>query len=480
MKPRIVSWFKTSLASVRPAFAMRQAWREGYGFGQLRQDLMAGAVVGVVAIPLSMALAIASGVPPEHGLYTAIIAGALIALLGGSRVQVSGPTAAFVVILAPISARYGLQGLAMASAMAGVLLVLMGVMRLGRLIEFIPHPVTTGFTAGIAVVIATLQLKDFFGLKVAASGPDAMYLEKAWKIIEAAPTLRWGDFGIGALTLATLAVWPRVTRKVPGALVALSVAGVLGYAMSHWLGVEVVTIANKFAGGIPSIPPLPVLPWHDAGPAAQGGEPLAVTPGLIHALLPAAFTIAMLGSIESLLSAVVADGMAQTRHDPDTELFAQGLGNIVAPFFGGFAATGAIAANEGPDPTMNNTHAAVEMDHHNDTAITMESLFNDRVMAADEQELGRLEEAVEGGVELVARFVAAEARCELRDVRHKLGRQLASRAGSNVGTHSYAAATTLRSTLRLTRRVVDGRLGSCSPRRARHCTQRRGRSEKRS
>lgn len=345
-KARIVSWVSTSLTSVRPCFALRQTVREGYGFAQLRSDVMAGAVVGVVAIPLSMALAIASGVPPEHGLYTAIVAGVLIGILGGSRVQVSGPTAAFVVILAPISARYGLQGLAMASAMAGVLLMLMGVMRLGRLIEFIPYPVTTGFTAGIAVVIATLQLKDFFGLSVTASGPDAMYLEKVWRIGEAMPTVQWSDMAIGALTLTILVLWPRVTRKVPAALMALGVSGVLGYGLNHYLAGDtiagVATVAEQF-GGIPNVPPMPIWPWHDPGPMSNGGVSMPVTLDLIRELLPAAFTIAMLGAIESLLSAVVADGMAQTRHDPDTELFAQGIGNIVAPCFGGFAATGAIA-----------------------------------------------------------------------------------------------------------------------------------------
>jgi SulP family sulfate permease len=324
---------------LRLGTALRGALRHGYSARDLRSDLLAGVVVGIVALPLSMALAVASGVAPQYGLYTAIVAGAVVAGLGGSMVQVCGPTAAFVVLLAPISARFGLAGLLLAGAMAGVLLVVMGAARLGGLIQFVPYPVTTGFTAGIAVVIATLQLKDFFGLTVATM-PEH-YLGKVAALAQALPTLRWPDLAIGLFTLAVLLVWPRVTRKVPGPLIALGLAGVLAALLARWVpGFSVATILSRFQDGIPQLPPLPRLPWHLPGPE---GKPVALSFGLIRALIPSAFAIAMLGAIESLLSAVVADGMTGGSHDPDAELVALGIGNIVAPFFGGIAATGALA-----------------------------------------------------------------------------------------------------------------------------------------
>jgi SulP family sulfate permease len=324
---------------LRLGTALRSALRHGYSARDLRSDLLAGVVVGIVALPLSMALAVASGVAPQYGLYTAIVAGAVVAGLGGSMVQVCGPTAAFVVLLAPISARFGLAGLILAGAMAGVLLVVMGAARLGGLIQFVPYPVTTGFTAGIAVVIATLQLKDFFGLTVATM-PEH-YLGKVAALAQALPTLRWPDLAIGLFTLAVLLVWPRVTRKVPGPLIALGLAGVLAALLGRWVpGFSVATILSRFKDGIPQLPPLPLLPWHLPGP---DGKPVALSFGLIRALIPSAFAIAMLGAIESLLSAVVADGMTGGSHDPDAELVALGIGNIVAPFFGGIAATGALA-----------------------------------------------------------------------------------------------------------------------------------------
>jgi SulP family sulfate permease len=332
---------------LRPAVALRQALRHGYSAQDLRSDALAGIVVGIVALPLSMALAVASGVAPQYGLYTAIVAGAVIAALGGSMVQVSGPTAAFVVLLAPISARFGVGGLVMASLMAGVVLILMGVLRLGGLIQFVPYPVTTGFTAGIAVVIATLQLKDFLGLTVAHM-PER-YLERAAALGRALPTLRWQDLAIGVLTLALLLLWPRVTRKVPAPLVALSLAGVAAALLTQYVpGFTVATIRSRFSyelggrilQGIPQLPPLPVLPWHLPG---VDGKPLGLSFGLLRDLAPSAFAIAMLGAIESLLSAVVADGMSGGSHDPDAELMAQGTGNLIAPFFGGIAATGTLA-----------------------------------------------------------------------------------------------------------------------------------------
>lgn len=323
---------------VRPAVALRTALRRGYSREDLRADLLAGIVVGIVALPLSMALAVASGVAPQYGLYTAIVAGAVIAALGGSNVQVSGPTAAFVVLLAPVSARFGVGGLVLATLMAGLILVTMGALRLGGLIQFVPYPVTTGFTAGIAVVIATLQLKDLLGLSVAAM-PEH-YLERVAALGRALPTAQWDDLAVGLLTLAILLLWPRLTKAVPAPLVALTLGAVAALLAARLVpGFEVATIQSRFRG-IPQLPPLPVLPWSLPGP---DGQPVGLSFALLRDLLPSALAIAMLGAIESLLSAVVADGMTGGSHDPDAELVAQGLGNIAAPFFGGIAATGALA-----------------------------------------------------------------------------------------------------------------------------------------
>ena len=309
--------------------------------------MQAGIVVGIVALPLSMALAIASGVPPQHGLFTAIIAGAAVPLLGGSRYQVSGPTAAFVVILEPIAARFGLGGLLLATWMAGLLLVGLGAARLGGLVRFVPYPVTAGFTAGIAVVIATLQLRDLLGLDLRQLPPH--YLERVRAIATALPTARLPDVGIGAATLSVLVLWPRLRTRVPAPLVALAIATALAELLRAVApGSAVATIDTRFARevggrllpGIPSLPPFFELPWNLPGP---DGRPLGLSFELVRALLPPAFAIAMLGAIESLLSAVIADGMTGDKHDPDAELLAQGVGNLAAPFFGGIAATGAIA-----------------------------------------------------------------------------------------------------------------------------------------
>lgn len=333
--------------SVRIASALRRAWRRGYTAADLKADFGAGLVVGVVALPLSMALAIASGVAPQHGLYTAIVAGAVIALLGGSKVQVAGPTAAFVVILAPISARFGLGGLLLATMMAGLILAAMGLARMGRFIEFVPYPVTTGFTAGIALVIGTLQIKDLLGLEVGTLPPE--YLERLAALVRALPTVHLPDLAVGLFTLAVLLGWPSLSKRIPAPLVALLFAGIAAHVAGlYWPGFSVATIQDRFSytlgdatlPGIPRLPPAPLLPWRLPG---GGGEPLVLSFELIRELLPAAFTIAILGAIESLLSAVVADGMTGKKHDPDSELLAQGIGNVVAPFFGGFAATGAIA-----------------------------------------------------------------------------------------------------------------------------------------
>ncbi len=329
-----------------PGLALRRTLA-AYGWPTLRADLMAGCVVGVVALPLSMALAIACGVPPQYGLYTAIVAGSVTALAGGSAVQVSGPTAAFVVVLAPIAARFGLGGLALATLMAGVILCVMGLGRLGQLVEFVPDPVTTGFTSGIAVVIATLQLRDFLGLPV--DDLPETYLQRLKVLAQAAPSAHLSDLAIGCLTLGLLILWPRLSRRIPAPLVALALAALAAWLAARFIdGFEVATIGSRFSyvvdgaslPGIPRQPPHFDAPWHLPGP---GGAPLALSFELVRALLPAAFAIAMLGAIESLLSAVVADGIAGSRHDPDVELLGQGIGNVVAPFFGGFAATGAIA-----------------------------------------------------------------------------------------------------------------------------------------
>lgn len=325
---------------------LRSALAAGYGWGDLRQDAFAGVTVGIVAVPLAMALAIATGVPPQQGLYTAIIAGALIALTGGSRFNVSGPTAAFVVILFPIVAEYGLGGLALATMMAGGILVLLGLAGMGRMITFVPYPVVLGFTAGIAVVIATRQLPDFFGLHTAPLGE--YYGENLWRILSAMPTLQPAELTIGALTLAVLLLWPRLRSPVPAPLAGLLIGALAAWLIERWLGVGVATIDSRFTWqigaeqgtGIPALLPTLDWPWHLPG---ADGAPLVVDFALIRALIGPAMVIAMLGAIESLLCAVVADGMTRTRHDADAELLGQGIGNLVVPFFGGVTATAALA-----------------------------------------------------------------------------------------------------------------------------------------
>ncbi len=338
-----------ALTSVKAtlAYGLRTRLKEGYGSADLRADVMAGLVVGVVALPLSMALAIASGVAPQYGLYTAIVAGMVCALLGGTRCQVTGPTAAFVVILVPIVTRFGFAGLLVAGLLAGFMLVGMGLAKLGRLIQYIPHPVTTGFTAGIAVVIATIQLKDFFGLQFSQS-PES-YGDR-WRLMwDARTTLSGWELSIGALTLALLVVLPRVIRRIPAPLLALSLAAVVAALLQKFVpGFHVATIGSRFhslvngreVAGIPPLPPLPILPWHMPG---ANGQPFVMSFAMVKALMPAAFAIAMLGAIESLLAAVVSDGMSGTKHDPNAELLALGVGNILCPLFGGIACTGALA-----------------------------------------------------------------------------------------------------------------------------------------
>ena len=334
------------LHSLSFASALREVLREGYDRRALGQDLLAGLTVGVIAIPLSMALAIASGVRPEYGLYTAIIAGFLIALSGGSRFSVSGPTAAFVVILYPVAQQFGLAGLLVATLMSAVILLLLASARLGRLIEYIPEPVTLGFTSGIAIVIATLQIPDFFGLTL-ADMPEAWWL-KLMALGQALPGFDAVTLLVATLTLATLILWPRLRLPIPGHLPALLI-GVGVALIAGELGWQVETIGSRFSyllpdgstgQGIPPFFPEFVWPWQQPGP---GGEPLEWSWALVRELLPAAFSIAMLGAIESLLCAVVLDGMTGKRHHANGELLGQGIGNLVAPFFGGFTATAAIA-----------------------------------------------------------------------------------------------------------------------------------------
>jgi SulP family sulfate permease len=322
------------------ASAIRRAFAKGYGPAELRSDVMAGAVVAVVALPLSMALAIAIGVPPQHGLYTAIFGGALVALLGGCKFQVTGPSAALIVILAPVVNKHGLTGLMTVGVMAGLILVALGATRLGSLIRFVPHPVTTGFTAGIAIVIATLQIKDALGLETGPL-PDH-YIEKLGALWQARSTANASELGVAVATLALLFFVPRVIKKVPAPLIAIALVASAA-ALIHWLspGFTVSTIGTRFhstiAGvdtiGIPGGVPAPALPWGPGLPSFQ----------LIAELMGPAFAVAMLGAIESLMSAVIADGMTNTKHDSNAELVALGLGNIIAPFFGGIVATGALA-----------------------------------------------------------------------------------------------------------------------------------------
>ncbi|WP_310598047.1 C4-dicarboxylic acid transporter DauA [Aeromonas aquatica] len=338
---------QASLQGVKLAIALRQScFDEPYSVARFGRDLIAGITVGIIAIPLAMALAIASGVPPQHGLYTAIIAGIVIAVTGGSRFSISGPTAAFVVILYPVAQQFGVGGLLMATLLSGFFLVAMGMARLGRLIEYIPPSVTLGFTGGIAIVIATLQIKDFFGLTVAEM-PET-YVGKVEALALALPSWQWGDTLVGVATLAVLLLWPRLRLPVPGHLPAVLVGVGLGVGL-HSVGVDVATIGSKFSYtladgtqgmGIPPIAPTLMMPWSLPGP---DGAPVVWDLAAIQRLLPAAFSMAMLGAIESLLCAVVLDGMTGRKHSSNGELVGQGLGNILAPFFGGITATAAIA-----------------------------------------------------------------------------------------------------------------------------------------
>jgi SulP family sulfate permease len=296
---------------------------KSYSPEDFRADLIAGLTVGIVALPLAMAFAIASGLPPQAGIFTAVIGGFLISCLGGTRVCIGGPTGAFIVILYGIYLKHGAQNLAICTMIAGLMLLAMGMARLGTIIKFIPYPVTMGFTSGIAVLIFSTQIKDFFGLKVDKAPSE--FIEKMRVLIENAHTVQWTAFLLAAASFAIIKLWPGAwQRRVPGTIVAL----VLGTAAAALFQLPVETIGSTFGGipqGLPGIQP-PALAWES-----------------IRHLIQPAFTIALLAAIESLLCAVVADGMVDDRHDPNQELMAQGLANIVCPLFGGMAATSAIA-----------------------------------------------------------------------------------------------------------------------------------------
>lgn len=335
------------LFSLKIAHALNEACiKDRYTFKHFGQDLLAGLTVGIIAIPLAMALAIASGVPPQYGLYTAIVGGFIIAMTGGSRYSVSGPTAAFVVLLYPIAQQFGLAGLLIATVMSGMMLVTMTILRLGRLVLYIPESVTLGFTSGIGVVIATLQLKDFFGLQI--EHMPEQYFSKIITLGHALPALHLPSLFIAAATLATMLFWPRLKNPVPAHLPAIALGSILALILNA-MGAEIETIGTRFyyplsdgsiGSGIPAVLPHFEWPWLQTGPNGQAFEFNLVT---FQALLPAAFAIAMLGAIESLLCAVVLDGMTGKRHSANSELLGQGIGNIIAPFFGGIPATAAIA-----------------------------------------------------------------------------------------------------------------------------------------
>ena len=295
---------------------------KGYTKEQFVKDVVAGIIVAIIALPLSIALALASGVGPEQGIYTAIIAGFIISFLGGSSVQIAGPTAAFATIVAGIVAENGMSGLATATILAGIILIVMGLLRFGSLIKFIPYTITVGFTAGIAVTIVIGQLKDFFGITYAQGTQAVETMEKLKADVAFAGTVNWQAVIVGVVCLAVLIVWPKISEKIPGSLIAV----IVGIVMVKGIGMHVNTIGDLYT--ISNALPKPVMPDFSLETVGR--------------MLPDAFTIAILAAIESLLSCVVADGMVNSRHRSNMELVAQGAGNIGSALFGGIPATGAI------------------------------------------------------------------------------------------------------------------------------------------
>lgn len=324
---------------------------KNYTLAQFGKDVVAGVIVAIIALPLSIALALASGVSPEMGIYTAITAGFVISFLGGSRVQIAGPTAAFATIVAGVVAANGVEGLMIATLMAGVILILMGLLRLGRLIKFIPYTITIGFTAGIAVTIVVGQIKDFLGLTIVSEEPLIETGEKLMGVIDNIGTFNWQALLVGVVSLAVLILWPLLPgffKKVPPSLIAVLVG--IGMVMGFSMNVNTIGDLYTISGGLPKL----TLP-------AFNGETLNIAKNV----LPDAFTIAILAAIESLLSCVVADGMIGSRHRSNMELVAQGAGNIASAMFGGIPATGAIARtaanvkNGGRTPVAGMVHAVV-------------------------------------------------------------------------------------------------------------------------
>ena len=336
----------TEFVSFKPEFFKTV---KDYNRQKFTADVMSGLIVGIVALPLAIAFGIASGVTPEKGIITAIIAGFIISFLGGSKVQIGGPTGAFIVIVYGIVQQYGESGLVIATLMAGVMLLLMGFFKLGTVIKFIPYPIIVGFTAGIAVTILSTQIKDFLGLTMDSVPGD--FIGKWIAYFKSIQTVRFHDFGVGAVSLLIIIYGRRKFKKIPSSLVAIVVAAIAVYFWNRYnlFGVTVETIGNRYTID-PSIP-MPATPVIDYK--------------AFQTLLPAAFSIAMLGAIESLLSATVADGVIGEKHDSNTELIAQGAANLITPLFGGIPATGAIARtmtninNGGRSPVSGIVHAVV-------------------------------------------------------------------------------------------------------------------------
>lgn len=318
---------------------------KGYSKQSLVKDIIAGIIVAIIAMPLSIALALASGVGPEEGLYTAIVAGFVISLLGGSKVQIAGPTAAFATIVAGIVAKNGMSGLMIATLMAGIILVVMGIFKFGNLIKYIPYTITTGFTSGIAVTILIGQFKDFFGLTYPEGTVTIETMEKIHAFAANFGTVNLMAVVVGLVSLAVLIIWPKINKVIPGSLVAVLV----GILMVKCLGLKVNTIGDLYS--VSSSLPKFRMPVFDFG--------------LAKSVLPDAFTIAILAGIESLLSCVVADGMTNSKHRSNAELVAQGVGNMASALFGGIPATGAIARtaanikNGGQTPVAGMVHAVV-------------------------------------------------------------------------------------------------------------------------
>ena len=323
---------------------------KGYGKKQLASDLIAGVIVAIIALPLSIALALASGVEPACGVYTAIAAGFVVSLFGGSRVQIAGPTAAFATIVAGVVATQGMDGLFLATVMAGVLLILMGVCKVGTYIKYMPHTITVGFTGGIAVTILLGQIKDFLGLSYAEGVRPIETVEKMEANIEYISTFSPWALVIGVISLAILIIYPKFEKRVPPSLIAVVVSALL-VGLIPAVGDNVYTIGDLYTipAGLPKV--------DFAG--------MEINLDKIVAVIPNAFTIAVLAAIESLLSCVVADGMVDSKHNSNSELVAQGLGNIASVFFGGIPATGAIARtsanakNGGRTPVAGMTHSVV-------------------------------------------------------------------------------------------------------------------------